>query len=111
VNEIVVADTAFKRTNSSSSLQLRDIFEEVDSDDETLSTSSTYSSNSASDRKAKKLSSKGNNGWLPWPKKNDGNNLLVSFPSLSKGNGSSTFLAWPKTANGDNDGSWERHYV
>jgi hypothetical protein len=77
VNEIVVADTAFKRTNSSSSLQLRDIFEEIDSDDETLSTS-----NSASDREAKKMSSKGNNGWLPWPKKNDGNNLLVSSITL-----------------------------
>jgi hypothetical protein len=43
VKEVIIADCMFKRTSSSSSLELRDIFEEIDSDDdETSSTGSSY---------------------------------------------------------------------
>lgn len=120
VKEVIIADCNFKRTSSSGSLELRDIFEEIDSDDETPSTGSSYtksfcSSNSsqhggASGPVARKISSdKDSNTWLPWPKKNDGDNLLVSFPSM--GHGSSGFLAWPQDNQTKNEGSWERHYV
>lgn len=126
-NEIVVYKsnyegsgiTSFNRTNSSSSLQLKDIFEEVDSDDddETSSTGSSctsYSGSSYSSGGSSYASSPDANNvkniWLPWPKQNDGDNLLVSFPSFS-GNGSSVFLSWPQNDQGDNSNSWERHYV
>jgi hypothetical protein len=117
VKEITVPDCEFKRTSSSSSLQLRDVFqEELDSDDETSSTDASYTSSECSDcssqsdcnsgREFRKI--KETNAWLPWPKKNDGETLLVSFPSLA---GNSSFLNWSQDAPNNPDESWERHRV
>ena len=110
VKEILVADGKFKRTNSSSSLELKEIFPEIESDDddETSSTGSSYSSSYRSSFASEIESPDLRKTWLPWPKKNDGDNLLVSFPSI-RGNESSAFLAWPEAAPSENEGSWERH--
>ena len=111
VKEILVADGKFKRTSSSSSLDLKEIFPDIESDDddETSSTSSSYSSSCCSSFASEIESPDLKKTWLPWPKKNDGDNLLVSFPSI-QGNGSSAFLAWPESAPSiENCGSWERH--
>lgn len=115
VTEIIVTDCEFKRTSSSSSLRLRDVFgEELDSDDDTLSTGSSctlsvdseYSNSSAPCHEFRKI--KETNAWLPWPKKNDGETLLVSFPSTAD----NSFLAWPQEdASNNPDASYERHYV
>lgn len=120
---VVKADASFERNYSVSSLQLKDIFDDMDSDDDDISSigssksssfCSSYSSQAAmliSSPTTKVISSRCNDGWLPWPRKNDGDDLLVSFPSCSGDNGSSTFLSWPQEASNDTDGEWERHYV
>ena len=119
---VVRADASFERNYSASSLQLKDIFDDIDSDDEISyigsSNSSSFCSSCPSQAAmltssptTKEISSRCNDGWLPWPSKNDGDDLLVSFPSCSGDNGSSTFLSWPQEASNDTDGEWERHYV
>ncbi|KAL3795815.1 hypothetical protein ACHAWO_005870 [Cyclotella atomus] len=112
VKEVIIADCMFKRTSSSSSLELRDIFEEIDSDDDETSQLARLTLNHSAlftRPVARKISSdKGTSTWLLWSKKNDGDKLLVSFPSIA-GNDSSAFLAWPQDNQANNEGSWERH--
>eukprot|EP00956_Cyclotella_meneghiniana_P027583 scaffold62141_cov46-Cyclotella_meneghiniana.AAC.4 len=120
VKEIIVADNEFKRSNSSSSLQLREIFPDIDSeDDETSSTSSSYASSfcssystdngstNAPNSKSREISADKKTAWLPWPKKNNGDSLLVSF-SKSVNDSSTSFLEWPQEAPSS---SWERHCI
>lgn len=111
VKEIIVADNEFKRSNSSSSLQLREIFPDIDSDDdETSSTGSSYSTDDGTDAshsKSREISADKKTSWLPWPKKNNGDSLLVSF-SKSENGSSTSFLEWPQETP---SASWERHYI
>eukprot|EP00804_Cyclotella_cryptica_P023018 CCRYP_000288-RA/>CCRYP_000288-RA protein AED:0.14 eAED:0.14 QI:0/-1/0/1/-1/1/1/0/328 len=115
---VVGANSTIERHCSASSLQLKDIFDDVNSDDDEVSSiESTHSSSCSSysshadllksSPNTKEISSDCKNGWLPWPKKNDGDDLLVSFPSCSGDN----FLSWRHDASNDTDGEWERHYV